>query len=597
MADTRRITIETPLGDDALLLRGFTGQEGLSQLFHFHLDLISENPAIPFDRMLRQRVTLRMALADGGYRYIHGVVSRFAQSGRDTRVTHYEAEVVPWLWFLTLRQDCRIFQDQCVPDIVTTLFEELGFYDYRNALEGDFPRQDYCVQYQETDFHFISRLMEQHGVFYFFEHQRDKHTLVLANAPSVHKPCPGQPRVRYAQVVGELKHEDMITAWRMEQALRPGAYAMTDYNFESPGANLTVQAQNNGSGGGHRTYERFFYPGGYRERTQGERLVQLCMEEENTSHQLVHGESTCRAFAPGYKFDLVEHYREDINTAYVLTEVHHHASLLESYGSETAWGAGTYSNSFTCLPLRVPYRPPHQTPLPRVQGPQTAFVVGPEGEELYVDKYGRVKVQFLWDRQGQWNERSSCWLRVAQSWAGTNWGAMFLPRVGQEVIVDFLDGDPDRPIITGRVYNARAMPPFDLPRHQEWSGFMSNRLGGGGCHALVMDDRTKRMLLQSQGDMEVLTDKDHYQMIQGTKRENVGQNVYMHIGKEIVIDVGVGLTLKAAGGFIRIDPGGITIQGNMVLINSGGSPGTIPTLPKEMMRITPGAVDSVPRAS
>jgi type VI secretion system secreted protein VgrG len=222
-------------------------------------------------------------------------------------------------------------------------------------------------------------------------------------------------------------------------------------------------------------------------------------------------------------------------------------------------------------------------------------VVGPESEELHVDKYGRVKVQFLWDRRGQWNERSSCWLRVAQIWAGSNWGALFLPRVGQEVIVDFLDGDPDRPIITGRVYNARAMPPFDLPRHQEWSGFTSNRLGGGGCHALVMDDRTKRLLLQSHGDMEMVTDNDHSQIIQGSKREDVGQSAYLKIGRELVIEAGAALTIKAAGGFIKIDPGGITIQGTMVLINSGGSPGVIPGAAKEVEHVRPGHVDSVPR--
>jgi type VI secretion system secreted protein VgrG len=254
---------------EALLLRGFTGQEGLSQLFRFQLDLISENPAIPFDQILGQRVTLRMALADGNDRYINGVVSRFGQAGRDTRVTYYEAEVVPWLWRLTLRQDCRIFQDMRVPDIITALFEELGFYEYRNALEGDFPRQDYCVQYQETDFHFISRLLETVGVFYFFEHERDKHTLVLANTPSAHQPCPRQTRARYAQVAGDLQHDDMITAWRKEAILQSGKYVMTDYNFESPSANLTVQVQHKGSGGRQMTYERFFYPGGYRARAQG----------------------------------------------------------------------------------------------------------------------------------------------------------------------------------------------------------------------------------------------------------------------------------------------------------------------------------------
>jgi type VI secretion system secreted protein VgrG len=604
-SNNRRFTIETPLGPDVLLVQSFTGSEGLSQPFRFEVELLSEDPVIPFKRILGRRVTLSIALADGSTRYVNGMVSRFAQGGRDMQVTSYQAEIMPWLWFLTLRQDCRTFQDMTVPDILTSVFDELGFFDYKSALRGDFAKQEYCVQYQETDFNFVSRLMEQHGIFYFFEHERGKHTLVLADAADVHHACPGQTQAQYARVMGELKHEDMITSWHVAEELRPGKYAIMDYHFETPHANLAVQDKSRVSEDAYDVFERLIYPGGHRDKAQGERLVQLRREEEEATHRTIRGESTCRAFAAGYRFDLTHHYCDDMNTAYVLTEVHHEASTVTGYRSTSGWGGGTYSNSFTCIPLKVPYRPPRRTPTPRVRGLQTAFVVGPEGEEMYVDKYARVKVQFHWDRKGQGNERSSCWIRVAQLWAGTHWGALFLPRIGQEVIVDFLDGDPDRPIIIGRVYNADAMPPLELPKDQEWMGFISNRLGGGDCHALLMYDHKSagKVVMQSYGDMHARTKrnkhewtgKDYDEIIMGTYLKEVGQNAYVKAGNEIVIEAGTILTIKAAGGFIKIDPSGITIQGITVLINSGGSPGVILGAPREAEQIQPGQVDRAAR--
>ncbi len=591
MTDDKRFTLETPLGPDAFGVHSFTGREMLSGLFHFQVELLSEAPDISIDRLLGKPVTLRLPLADNKNRYINGIVSQFTRGDQDNTWTIYRAEIVPWLWLMTLRQDCRIFQDMTVPDILIALFDELGFYDYKNALTESYAKLDYCVQYQETDFNFISRLIETHGIFYYFTHEQNRHTLILGDAPSVHSPCPGQAQARYAHVLGDLKREDMITAWQMAQTLRPGTYAMTDYFFQTPQTHLATRDSSRMYGNEYENFEHFIYPGGYHDKAQGERLVQLRREEE-AGYLISRGKSTCRAFSPGFRFHLTEHDREDMNTAYLLTEVRHEAAMIPDQH---------YANTFMCMPMTAPYRPPCQTPVPKIHGPQTAFVVGPEGDELYVDQYGRVKVQFLWDRKGQWNERSSCWLRVSQPWAGTQWGAIFLPRIGQEVVVNFLDGNPDRPIITGRVYNAQAMPPMALPAHQEWCGIMSKRLGGGDANALLMRDHKSegQVVLQSYGDMDTRTQRDkrewtgnnHDELIKGSYNAEVSQSYYLRVDQEMIIDVRQTLTLKTPGGFIKIDPSGITIQGTMVQINSGGTPGIIPASPIEAQYVKPGQVD------
>src|SRR5919198_2545377 len=462
--EKRFIAIDTPLGEDVLLLQGFTGSEGISRLFSFDLNLLAETSSIAFNKIVGQRVTIRIDLADESKRYINGFISRFAQSGSDRRFTHYQAEMVPWLWFLTRTADCRIFQNMTVPDIITKIFKDLGFTDFKNMLEGTFEPREYCVQYRETDFNFVSRLMEQYGIFYFFEHEEKKHTLVLANSPNAHRPCPGQEKARCEQLVGAVDEEDVVTSCSMEQELRPGKYALTDYNFETPSTSLAVNVASTVTVGGNGKYEVYDYPGEYLKKGQGERLVKLRMEEEEAPHVVASGAGTCRAFTPGYRFDLVGHYAPKMDKCYVLTDVQHVASLGDSYAEGRGGnGAASYSNHFTCIPYDVPYRSPRVTPRPIVQGPQTAIVVGPGGEEIHTDKYGRVKVQFHWDREGKRNENSSCWIRVSHPWAGKGWGAVAIPRIGQEVIVDFLEGDPDQPIITGRVYNAEQMPPFGFP--------------------------------------------------------------------------------------------------------------------------------------
>lgn len=509
--DNRLLAIDTPLGEDVLLLQGFTGQEGMSRLFSFDVDLLSEESSIPFKQIVGQKVTLTITLADGDKRYINGFVSRFAQCGSDARFTYYRAEVVPWLWFLTRTTDCRIFQKMAVPDIIIKIFQDLGFSDYKNLLAGNFEPRDYCVQYRETDFSFVSRLMEQVGIFYFFEHDRDKHTLVLANSASVHRPCVGQPHARCDFSVGAVLDEDIISGCQVEQELRPGRYALTDYNFETPSTSLAVNTASIVSVGGNGKFEIYDYPGEYAKKAQGESLVKIRMEEEESPQTLMSGTSGCRAFVPGYRFDLEGHYAQEMNKSYVLTEVQHVASVGESYAGAGSDAGESYSNHFTCIPHDVAYRPSRATPRPTVQGPQTAVVVGPAGEEIHTDKYGRVKVQFHWDREGKRDENSSCWIRVSHPWAGKGWGSVSIPRIGQEVIVDFLEGDPDQPIITGRVYNAEQMPPYGLPAGGVVSGIKSNTTpGGGGYNEMSMDDTKgkEKITVHAQYDMDTTIEHD-----------------------------------------------------------------------------------------
>jgi len=673
----RLIAIETPLGADALLLQGFTGHEAISQIFKFDLDLLSENHTIAFKDIVGKNVTIRVTLAHDSERYFNGFVSRFAQSGSDARFTHYQMEVVPWLWFLTRIADCRIFQEKTIPDIIKAVFGSRGFKDYKFSLTSTYEPREYCVQYRETDFNFVSRLMEQYGIFYFFEHENGKHTLVLADSESVHQSCPEQATAHYNLTVGGLDADDVITGWHMEQELRTGKYSLTDYNFETPSANLMTNEPTVVNVGGNSAFEIYDYPGEYLNKSQGKNLAAIRMQEEEADHLVVSGSSVCRAFTTGYKFDLQDHYRDDMNASYILTEVQHIASVEGSYTVGDEATGEHYSNHFNCMPASVPFRPPRKTPEPFVQGPQTALVVGKSGEEIWVDKYGRIKVQFYWDRLGQKDEKSSCWIRVSQPWAGAGWGAMWIPRMGQEVIVDFLEGDPDRPLITGRVYNAEQIVPYSLPDNQTRSTFLSRSSKGGGTsnfNEMRFEDKkgSEQIFMNAEKDMDLRVEEEsrefvganrhlivkanqqelvegdthghvkgkHFEKIEGdmsleingkqmqkiggdqsieldsdqkekivgnlslqvgkdqktqiggnvslqvgqSRNEKIGQThameavqtIHLKAGQTVIIEAGMQLSLKGPGGFVDIGPAGVTIQGTMVLINSGGSAGSGP---------------------
>ncbi|HYO62031.1 MAG TPA: type VI secretion system tip protein TssI/VgrG, partial [Pyrinomonadaceae bacterium] len=440
--DYRMIQVATPLGKDVLLLQGFRGQEGISELFRFELTMHSENRAIALDSLVGKNVSVKIVHDNGKERHVHGIVSSFTQGGSSPNFAHYHATVVPWLWLLTRTTDCRIFQNMSVPDIIQKIFQERNFTDFKNKLHGSYKPREYCVQYRESGFNFVSRLMQEEGIFYFFQHEADKHTLVLADDLNEFKPCPDQPAARYESAAGSGLTQQVVTDWSIGQEVRPGKYSVTDFNFEKPTLDLTSSVD----GSDALKFEIYDYPGEYATKDEGERLVGLRMQEEDTPRVVVSGASTCRGFTSGYRFDLQGHYRRDLNKAYVLTSVHHAADAGSNYDPSGQDVSLSYVNHFQCIPHTTHFRPRRTAPVPVVHGTQTAIVVGPPGEEIYVDKYGRVKVQFHWDREGKNDDKSSCWIRVSQNWAGKRWGAMFIPRIGQEVIVDFIEGDPDRPI-------------------------------------------------------------------------------------------------------------------------------------------------------
>lgn len=498
------LEVTTPLGKDKLLLVGFTGSEAISQLFCFRLELLAKNQTeVAFDKLLGEKITIRLRLPDGEDRYFNGICSRVSQGERDATFTSYGMEVVPRIWLLSKKAQSRIFQQLSVDAIIKKVLE--GF-DVSYELQGKFHPRDYCAQYRETDFNFLSRLMEEEGIYYFFKHDANSHKMVVANTPSSHSDMPHMNRIIFEEVVGGKRDENRIYGWEKAQELRSGKYTLWDHCFEIPHKRLEAQANiidsvqvgkvvHKPKVGGNDKLEIYDYPGEYAQRFDGvdrgggdrsddlkkifednTRTVDIRMEQETVPGIILQGTSNCRHFVSGHKFTLERHFNAD--GEYVVVGVGHVARQASSFRSGTG-GDFEYENNFSCIPSAVPFRPARLTPKPAIQGTQTAVVVGPPGEEIFTDKYGRVKVQFHWDRDGKNNAESSCWVRVGTVWAGKQWGAIHIPRIGQEVIVDFLEGDPDRPIIIGSVYNAEQMPPYELPANKTQSGIKSRSSKGG----------------------------------------------------------------------------------------------------------------------
>ncbi|MBI9090635.1 MAG: type VI secretion system tip protein VgrG [Desulfobacterium sp.] len=539
--ENRLLAVDTPLGKDELLLTGFHGREGLSDLFAFELRMISERHDISFKDIIGKNVSVSIMHADGSKRYFNGLIASFGQAGgdktdSDTQFSSYSATMMPWFWLLTRTADSRIFQKLSVPDIVEKIFSEYGFTHHSLRLQGRYEPRDYAVQYRETDFNFISRLLEEEGIYYFFEHDEKMHTMVLADSPTEHKPCPHQELARYLITDGDGDTEDIITTIAVMNEIRAGRYTLKDFNFQVPNTDLKVTTDSKYQlGPGER--EIYDYPGVYTTHSHGDRLTTIRIEEEEARITTITGSGRCRSFASGFRFTLKEYFRDDMNDKeFVLTHVEHDADQKEAYRSGPAAAGSTpagYANRFECIPFDVPFRPARTTPKPVVKGVQTAIVVGPAGEEIYTDEFGRVKVQFHWDREGKNDENSSCWIRVSQVWAGANWGAMYIPRIGHEVIVEFIEGNPDRPIITGRVYHGNNMPPYPLPANKTRSTIKSNSsLGGGGSNEFRFEDK--------KGDEEIYLhgQKDWNIVIENNKTQSVGVDESLSVGHDRTKTVG-----------------------------------------------------------
>ncbi len=530
----RPLKLMTVLGEDALLLERFHAQERLSAPFLLELELVSPRWSIPFESLLGSPVVVSLTLPQLQERFFHGHIHRFVQGGHNADgLVLYRAEVVPWLWFLNLNADCRIFQDRSTRDIVTKIFQEQGVHDFefRNVTRGTEPRE-YCVQYRETAFNFVSRLMEEDALYYYFEHQADKHLLVIADEPEQHPPCPHGARVSFDPARSDPT-TGVIQELKYCQELQTGKVLLRDFDFMNPKHDLEVQL------GEDQAPSSFDYPGRYLTREQGEVLARIQLQEQLAQVISLQGSSTCMPFSAGHRFKLDQYYRETAGSDLVLGTVHHVASQSFSRAAEDS-SAFQYRNTFTCFPARVPFRPVRRARKPLVAGTQTAIVSGKPGEEIWTDEYGRVKVLFHWDREGELNERSSCWIRVAHHWAGRNWGALFLPRIGQEVIVDFLEGDPDRPIIIGRVYNADQMPPYPLPAEQTKSTLKSDSSkGGGGSNELRFEDRkgSEELYIHAQKDFNEVVEHNHTTTVKvnqtnsiiGNQSESVGGDQSMSV--------------------------------------------------------------------
>ena len=534
--EDRVIQIDTPLDDEnALLLRSFSGQEAISSLFQFHLDLIAENRTqIPFEKLLGQQISILMELPDEKERYFNGIISSFSQGGRDDRFTQYRAEMVPRFWLLTRNVRSRIFQQMTVPDILKKVLTGL---DVSYKIQGQFEPRDYCTQYRESDFQFASRLMEEEGLYYFFQHGDDgQDVLVIANTPQSHPDMPITSTILYEEKSGGNREADRVFRWERVQELRSGKYTLWDHCFELPNKHLEAEKTVQESVpvgtltqklkvGGNDKLEIYDYPGAYAQRFDGvdpgggaraqdlqkifednKRTVAIRMQQETVAALVINGASDCRQLVSGYKFKLSKHFNAD--GQYVITSVSHSAE--QAIGTDTDESDFRYSNVFTCIPIALPFRPQRSTPRPFVHGSHTATVVGPSGEEIFTDKYGRVKVQFHWDREGKNDANSSCWIRVASGWAAKSWGMVQIPRIDQEVVVIFLEGDPDQPIIVGCVYNADQMPPYKLPDNKVMGGWKSRSSpGGGGYNEISFNDTKGKEMVTIHAQYDMNTTVEH----------------------------------------------------------------------------------------
>lgn len=545
-AARRPLHIETPLGIDVLALIGLEGREAVSELFSFELRLVADRYTdFAFEKLLGQNATVRINSTELGSRTIHGVVTRLERQQDDDNLSYYAAILEPQLKLWTLRTQCRTFQQQSTPDILKVVLDGI---DFKLQLSGSYLSRDYTTQYNESDFAFASRLMEEEGLFYFFEHQDDAHTLVICDDVA-NLPAPGlSETLLFEADSGGLRSMPRVWRWSKRQQLVTTRFATRDQCFELPqqrfDAETAVTDELKIGANMHKLHcreddqESYTYPGEVARRFDGltpsggdragdlqnifsekDRAVRLQAERAAVEALQSSGTSTSLVLLPGHKFALAGHGWGD--GKYFALEVTHKAEMRMPALSSDEPIAFTYENAFSALADGQAFRAPRKTPRPRIWGPQTAIVTGPAGQEVFCDKYGRVKVQFAWDRNHAADADSSCWVRVAQFWAGKRYGAFFWPRIGHEVVVAFEDGDPDRPLIVGSVYNAANMPPLEMPSEVERTGIKSCIYGGDPMlqfNAVIFHDSPGQEYIQMHSETHAMqnSESDHYEYVPAT---------------------------------------------------------------------------------
>ncbi len=541
--DQRSMNFKSPLPADELLFQRFSGTEQLGRLFEYQVDLLSENANIDPNDLLGRNVAVSLVLQDDSKREFNGIVSRFSHEGPAGGKTRYRITMRPWTWLLTRIADCRIFQEKTVPEIIKEVCKDRGFSDLEDRLERSYRKWPYCVQYRETDFNFLSRLMEQEGIYFYFVHAGGKHKLVLADATGSHrKASPDEKIPFFPPEPSDRRDTDHIFELAQSLAVQPGVYSLEEFDFTKPKADLSVKATNKRkhAHGGHEIYD---YPGEYKESNDGKQYADNRIQELQAQHDRTEMAGNARGLACGDLFTLTEsgsvHHGTNVEYLIIGASYEFSTNAFESGGGSDE----SHYVQLDCTEGKTPFRTPRTTPKPVVQGPQTAIVVGKSGEEIWTDKYGRVKVQFHWDRQGKKDENSSCWVRVAQVWAGKNWGAMHIPRIGQEVIVDFLEGDPDQPIIVGRVYNEDQMPPYTLPDNQTQSGIKSRSTKQGGpdhFNEIRFEDKkdAEEIYIHAERNFTRIVENDDVLKVGLEDKDKGDQTIEIHNNQKVTIGNG-----------------------------------------------------------
>lgn len=595
----REVDVTTSLGADVLLFDGMSGTEQLGRLSEYRVQLLSTRSDIRIADVLGKPMGVHLDLPNGGKRHFGGVVTRFASCGWKGSLCRYEAVVHPWLWLLTRSSNCRIFQDKSVVDIVKAVCGDPAYGGVveldAGSLSGTYDPLPYCVQYRETDFQFVCRLLETAGIYFFFSHEETKHTMVLADSYGAHTTIAGYSTVDYSGEAGRrIVDQEAVYGWESAGTIQPSSYALNDFDFEktasSNSGGLRVKSTI-AAAFSQQAYEMYDYPGGYVAAGDGTALARGRMEALHGQCEEIRADTNARGLYPGGLFALKEHPRDDQNREYLVT-----SARYELVGDDYATGDGTPVDmqcQFTAIGKEHSYRAPRHYDKPVVRGPQTAMVVGKSGEEIWTDKYGRVKLQFHWDREGKDDENSSCWVRVAQGWAGKNWGTMFLPRIGMEVIVSFLEGDPDRPLVTGCVYNSDAMPPYTLPADQTKSTIKSNSSKeGGGYNEIRFEDKkgSEEIFVQAEkdfnrvvknndtlkvgfekadkGDQTISIKNDQSLDVGGNQTVKITGDQKVTVSKTIVIEATTSIELKVGASSIKIEPAKITVKSTEIMVES-----------------------------
>ncbi|MEL6478029.1 MAG: type VI secretion system tip protein TssI/VgrG [Pseudomonadota bacterium] len=579
--------MKTALGLDVLAFKSLRMSEGLSRLFEMQLEFYSDDGNIAFDDVLGHNLTVALDRNHAAERYFNAYVTSFGFAGSRGRRYIYRAVASPWTWFLTRTENCRIFHEQKVDEILRTIFSENGFSDFEIKLSKSYPTYEYCVQYRETDFNFISRLMEREGIYYFYEHLDGAHKMVIVDGKAHHEPEPGYATYEYfARDQYSERRREGVFGWRPQHAIQPTNVVLQDYDFKKPAVDLTTDAaiaRQHGAAGS----EVYDAPGLYREIADGKAYAKTRIEELQARHAVVQADANLRGIKSGRLFTLKAHPVQANNIEYLVTSAHHEltADDYESGGE----AAETYLCSFSALTTKEVFRPARLARKPVVPGPQTAFVVGKEGEEIDPDEHGRVKVRFHWERDSAPNA-FSCWVRVSQAWAGNGWGAMSIPRIGQEVIVEFEEGDPDRPIITGRVYNSTQKNPYDPPANRNYTTFKTNTVKGSGFNEMRFDDTAgaegiffhaqfdwdRRVLNDSRdivlNDQHEIVENNEFRHIKAEKHDTVDSDAYLKVGDTQHIQTGADFLLKSEGNIVEISGGDLHLKagGKMVLEAPGG---------------------------